>query len=114
MTFADPIDFYHAVKKCWSQDSIADVFDPENPCRNQCAVTALALRHFFGGEIIKTRTKGGTHFYNQIDGKYWDMATDQFDEPIPYENIISSVDEAHQHASLAHFSALLDNIEAHS
>ena len=111
MNFTDPIDFYHIVKRSWSEETIPDTFDPANPCRNQCAVTALAVSHHFGGQIVKTKTKGGTHFYNLIDGKYWDLATDQFDEPIPYDNTLTTAAEAHEHASPAHLAALLRNIE---
>lgn len=112
MSFASPIDLYHVVRKSWSAETIADPFDPANPCRNQCAVTALAVHHHFGGGIIRTATKGGTHFYNLIDGRYWDLATDQFNEPIPYDNTPSSVEEAHEHASPQHLATLLRAIEA--
>jgi hypothetical protein len=111
LTFADPIEFYHLVKKSWAPDTIPDSFDPANPCRNQCAVTALVVQHYFGGDIVKTVTKGGTHFYNRIEGRFWDLATDQFDEPIPYDNMPTSAEEAHEHASPAHLAALIANIE---
>jgi len=110
MTFETPIDFYHAVKRAWSAETVGGTFDPANPCRNQCAVTALATQRVFGGEIVKTATKGGTHFYNRIDGRYWDLAADQFDDPIPYDNTPSSIDEAHEHATLAQLAALLANV----
>ncbi|MFM9936737.1 MAG: hypothetical protein ACKVOL_11130 [Novosphingobium sp.] len=110
MTFESPSDLYHVVKRSWSAVTIAGPFDAANPCRNQCAVTALAVQRHFGGGIIKTATKGGTHFYNLIDGRYWDLGADQFDEPIPYDNTTSSTDEAHQHASPEHLSALLHAI----
>jgi len=71
---------------------------------------ALAVQRLMGGEIVKTRTKGGTHFYNLIDGRYWDLAADQFDEPIPYENLPTSADEAFEHATPAQLDALLANI----
>ena len=112
MNFTSPIDLYHVVKRSWSDKTVADPFDPANPCRNQCAVTALAVQSHFGGEIIKTATKGGTHFYNLIDGRYWDLATDQFDEPIPYDNTASTKEEAYEHATPAQLQALLQNIEA--
>ena len=111
MTFSSPIELYHVVKKSWSSETISGMFDPLNPCHNQCAVTALAVQRVFGGEIIKTATKGGTHFYNLIDGRYWDLAADQFDEPIPYDNILTSFEEAHEHATTAQLLALLNNIE---
>ena len=112
MTFASPIALYHIIKHCWSGDTIPDPFDPANPCRNQCAVTALAVQRLLGGEIVKTATKGGTHFYNLIDGRYWDLAADQFDEPIPYDNTLTSAAEAFEHASEAHLRAMLSAISA--
>ena len=114
VNFTDPIALYHVVRRSWSGDSISDPFDPANPCRNQCAVTALAVQHLFGGEICKTATKGGIHFYNLIDGRYWDLAADQFDEPIPYDNAITSAAEAYEHASEAQLAALLSTIAVNS
>ncbi len=111
MKFATPIELYHVIAKSWSAETISDAFDPQNPCRNQCAVTALAVQHHFGGKIFNTKTKGGTHFYNQIDGRFWDLATDQFDEPIPYDNTPSSAHDARGHVAPEHLSALLANIE---
>lgn len=111
MSFSSPIEFYHIVKKCWSADTIGNEFDPSNPCRNQCAVTALAVQKYFGGDIVKTATKGGTHFYNLLDGKYWDLAADQFDEPIPYDNSLTNADEAYEHATPEHLEVLIGNIE---
>ncbi|MEO5866274.1 MAG: hypothetical protein ABIS14_05460 [Sphingomonas sp.] len=109
-SFADPIALYHAVRRAWAPETVSSAFDPANPCRNQCAVTALAVQRLLGGEIVKTRTKGGTHFYNRIDGRYWDLATDQFDEPIPYENLSVSTDEPFEHATRAQLDTLLANI----
>jgi hypothetical protein len=114
MSFASPIDLYHVAKRSWSAETIVDPFNPANPSLNQCAVTALAVRHYFGGDILKTATKGGTHFYNLIEGRCWDLTTDQFGEPIPYDNMPSSVDEAHQHARPEHLAALLRAIDANS
>jgi hypothetical protein len=114
MSFVSPVDLYHAVKMSWSSESISTPFDATNPCRNQCAVTALAVQKHFGGEIVKTETKGGTHFYNLIDGRYWDLAADQFDEPIPYDNTRSSALEVYEHATSAHLATLLCNIDANS
>lgn len=94
LKFASPVELYHVVKRCWSQDTIPDGFDPANPARNQCAVTSLAVQHYFGGGICKSKTQGGTHFYNLIGGRYWDLTTDQFGEPIPYDNTPATREEA--------------------
>ena len=111
MSFASPIELYHVVKRCWSGQTIDTPFDPANPCRNQCAVTALVVQHYFGGEILKTATKGGTHFYNRLGPSDWDLAADQFDEPIPYDATPSSAEEAGQHASPAQVAALRASVE---
>ena len=109
--FASPIDLYHVVRTCWSPETCVSGWSTENPCRNQCSVTALAVQHYFGGEVLKTKTKGGTHFYNAIDGVRWDLATDQFDEPIPYEDLPSSIAEALSDASPERFAVLIRQIE---
>jgi hypothetical protein len=111
MTFRDPIELYHVVRLAWSEETCCSGWTPANPCRNQCSVTALAVQHHFGGDIVKTATKGGTHFYNRIGGTYWDLAADQFDEPIPYGNTPSSREEALADSSPAKLAALLSNIE---
>ena len=100
------------LEHAWSAETVCGSFDPANPCRNQCAVTALATQRLFGGEIVKSATKGGTHFYNCIEGRYWDLAADQFDEPIPYDNTPSSTGEAHEHATPEQVAALLANVAA--
>ena len=108
--FASPIDFYYVVKACWSPDTCVSGWSANNPCRNQCSVTALAVQHFFGGDILKTRTKGGTHFYNRVGTAKWDLATDQFDEPIPYEDLASSTAEALADATPECFAVLLERV----
>ena len=72
------------------------------------------MHHYFGGTIVTTRTVGGTHFYNLIDGAYWDLSVEQFAEPIPYENRPSSPAEALADSSPAKLAALLAAIESSS
>jgi hypothetical protein len=111
VSFSSLIDLYHIVKLAWSAESVATPFNAADPCKNQCAVTALAVQQIMGGEIVNTKTKGGTHFYNKIGDSYWDLAADQFDEPIPYDNTASSTKEAFDHATPDHLASLLTNIE---
>ena len=109
-TFSDPVDFYHVVRGGWS-GATTSAFDPARPARNQCSVTALAVQHYFGGEILKTPTVGGTHFYNQIDGVRWDLSIEQFDAPIPFADLPSSRAEALTDCSPVQLAALIDYIE---
>lgn len=111
-SFETPIDLYHVIKHAWSEATCCDGWDPSNPCKNQCSVTALAVHHVFGGDIVTTATKGGKHFYNRIGDAHWDLAADQFDEPIPYSHTPSSVAEALADSSPAKLEILLANIAA--
>src|SRR5579871_4015483 len=82
-TFATPLDLYRAISRVWSGDtsSPTNAWSPSNPAQNHCSVTSLVVHDYFGGEILTTRTPGGTHFYNLIDGKKWDLTVSQFAEP---------------------------------
>ena len=95
-TFATPIDLYHALARVWSGDtsSPTHAWSPANPAQNHCSITALIVHDYFGGEILTTRTSGGTHFYNLIDGKRWDLTISQFAEPIPFDDTRSSREAA--------------------
>jgi hypothetical protein len=107
-SFANPIELHRALrKKGWSAASVATDFDPTRPAKNQCSVTALAVQTIFGGDIVKTPTTGGTHFYNRVDGIYWDLTIEQFDAPIPFANLPSSREEALAVSSPERLEALL-------
>jgi hypothetical protein len=54
----------------------------------------LVVQDCFGGDILTTKTSGGTHFYNLIDGVKWDLTARQFLEPIPYDDTPSSREAA--------------------
>ena len=108
LAFADPVALHRALRAHgWSAKTVSADFDPARPARNQCSVTALAVQSIFGGDIVKTPTSGGTHFYNAIDGVYWDLTIEQFDAPIPFANLPSSRDEALADASPEKLAALL-------
>jgi hypothetical protein len=80
----------------WSGDtsSPTDAWSQSNPAQNHCSITSLVVQDYFGGEILTTKTSGGTHFYNLIDGKKWDLTARQFAEPVPYDDTPSSREEA--------------------
>lgn len=57
-------------------------------------MTALVIQDVYGGDILKTKTGTSWHFYNRIDGEIYDFTSSQFSEPIVYQHILSSRDEA--------------------
>lgn len=94
--FATPIDLYRAIARVWAADtsSPTGAWSHANPARNHCSVTSLVVQDCFGGEILSTKTSGGTHFYNLINGVKWDLTVSQFSEPIPYDDTRSSREAA--------------------
>ena len=91
--FATPIELYRALRTAWSPET-SNGWAAENPAKNHCSVTSLVVQDLFGGELLTTRTVGGTHFYNRIDGVRWDLTVSQFAEPIPFEDRAASREQA--------------------
>ncbi|HWT11235.1 MAG TPA: hypothetical protein VN231_00620 [Allosphingosinicella sp.] len=83
-----------------------------NPALGQCSVTALAVQRLCGGEILKTQTPDGPHFYNRIDGVAHDFTASQFDRPLSYAHLPSDEQEALADTSQAQLEALLANLGA--
>jgi hypothetical protein len=107
---ATPYDLYWALKTAWSVESSGS-WSPENPAKGQCSVTSLVTQDLFGGSILKTKTYGGTHFYNVIDGIKWDMTVSQFDRPIPFEDRPVTREEAMADTSEEQYRALKRRLE---
>ncbi|WP_286540755.1 YunG family protein [Variovorax fucosicus] len=95
-TFATPLDLYRAISRIWSADtsSPTGAWSPSNPAQNHCSITSLIVQDHFGGEILSTKTSGGTHFYNLVDGAKWDLTVSQFAEPVPYDDTVTSREAA--------------------
>lgn len=62
-----------------------ELYVKDEPATGQCAVTALVLQDYFGGEIVNSavlssRSPGITssHYFNIIDGKIVDLTRRQF------------------------------------
>lgn len=100
-----PVELYEKLKQAWSLET-SSAWQPDNPARGQCSVTAIAVHDILGGDILKTRTPGGTHFYNRVNGVKWDLTISQFDRPIPFEDLPSDRAEAMADTSPAQYELL--------
>ena len=75
-------------------DSSQD-WQPDNPSRDQCGMTALVVQDLLGGELILGEVhvdghKVGNHYWNRIpDGTEIDLTADQF---LPGEVIVNGHD----------------------
>ena len=81
------LDLELILKNSWTRETSFDPenWTPDNPARGQCAVTALIINDYFGGEIIWANAvlpKGReiSHYFNKIDGIEKDFTRVQFPE----------------------------------
>ncbi|WP_248905378.1 YunG family protein [Halocatena marina] len=107
----DEENVLRALRKAWSPES-SSLWTEENPARGQCGVTALVLQDHFGGEIRKTPTDGGLHFYNIINDQRCDLTADQFDQKPEYLDQPSNRDEAFGDTNAHRYAILTDRFEA--
>lgn len=93
------------LNKCWSIKS-SSKWTSENPAKGQCGVTSLVINDFFGGDILRTETPEGWHYYNRIDNKRYDFTQSQFvQEPI-YMDKLSNREEAFSDTNLEQYNYL--------
>lgn len=91
--------FDRHLKKSLSRDTSIDpsVWTESNPTSGQCAIAALVVQHFFGGEIVEAdippeyqeMTWFSSHLWNRIEGQDLDFTRDQFPPNFPYNDLIS-------------------------
>lgn len=65
----------------WSSETTQGKWDPLNPSLGQCAVTAVVVQDYFGGELLRCKmTNDGSHYWNRMpDGTMEDFTEEQFD-----------------------------------
>lgn len=76
---------YEALKKSWSKEtsytSTQKEWSDKNPAFGHCAVTALIVQDYFGGELLFC--KHHNHYWNRLsDGREIDLTRSQFDKTI--------------------------------
>jgi len=76
-----------AIKHAWCYHTAKGDWDRKCPSLNQCAVTALVVQDFLGGELLRCNmTDGDSHYWNITDDGYEiDFTQSQFKciEPKP-------------------------------
>lgn len=103
------LELKHVLMKVWSIES-SSKWTPQNPAKGQCGVTALVVNDIFGGEILKTLTPEGWHFYNKINGQLYDLTESQFSEAIEYMDISSNREEAFSDTNERQYNYLKQNV----
>src|SRR5216683_953841 len=70
---------FTAVRDAWTAETSADPrWSAACPSLGQCAVTALVIQDYLGGELMRGEVDGGSHYWNVIQGKTIDLTRDQF------------------------------------
>ncbi|MDD3006485.1 MAG: hypothetical protein PHX30_02805 [Candidatus Pacebacteria bacterium] len=74
-----------ALLKSWSRETsyYSAEWNESNPALGQCAITALIVNDYFGGDIvwseaILSNKQKISHYFNIIDGKEVDLTRSQF------------------------------------
>jgi hypothetical protein len=77
-----------AIRASWSLETCDPVdaaqWTSENPSRGQCAVSALVVHDFFGGELLEAEvlfddgSRQGFHYWNRLDSGDVDLTSEQF------------------------------------
>jgi hypothetical protein len=93
------------LREAWSSQSSSQ-WSVDNPARGQCNPTALVVQDVLGGELLKTRTPAGIHFYNRICGSRLDFAASQFASPPRYEDLPATREEILAGTTVGQYAAL--------
>jgi hypothetical protein len=75
----------------WSRGTSADPesWSDHNPASGQCAVTALVIQDYLGGELRRGEAGAISHYWNLLpSGEEVDLTRHQFDEGIEITNIV--------------------------
>ncbi len=99
------------LERSWSS-ATSSLWCLDVPSRGQCGVTSLVINDVFGGDILKTSVGSAWHFYNRVDGERLDFTAAQFPEPIPYQDVVSSREEAFADTNASQYAALSDAFRA--
>jgi len=64
----------------WCAETAYGEWNPCNPSLNQCAITALVIQKYFGGDLLRCKmTNDDSHYWNRLpDGTEVDLTEDQF------------------------------------
>lgn len=82
--------FLKLIKNSWCRETsyYPNKWTEDNPAFGQCAVTALVIQQYFGGEILcGTTSKKQRHYWNVINSKEIDLTFSQFKEKPIFKTI---------------------------
>lgn len=75
------VDLARALRASWQRDTSSDPdrWEAANAAFGQCAVTALVVQDFLGGELLRTTVGDVSHYWNELgSGDELDLTRHQF------------------------------------
>jgi len=71
-----------ALQQSWGADTVFGEWDEQHPSAGQCAVTALIIQDYVGGDLLRCSVHdGSSHYWNRLpNGDELDFTEDQFTE----------------------------------
>ena len=91
-----PQQLYKALSHIWSIETCAPRlrkdWSKENMTLGQCSITSFLVQDIFGGEVYGVKLPdGGVHCFNVVDGKKFDLTSEQFGEEKLEEDICITI-----------------------
>lgn len=70
-----------ALLLAWCSETALGEWSPECPSQNQCAVTALIVQDYYGGDMLRCKmSSGDSHYWNRLpNGTEEDTTEPQFE-----------------------------------
>jgi hypothetical protein len=80
-------DLSFALLKSWGSDTAKGIWMSEHPSLNQCAVTALVVQDYLGGELLRcSLNDDDSHYWNLLpNGDELDLTFEQFNYTKQYD-----------------------------
>lgn len=103
-----PYDLYNALSDgIWRKETCAPrmqhEWSEENKTLGQCSITAFLVQDLFGGEVYGIPREGGNfHCYNVVDGKRFDLTSEQFGDEVRF----LEYDDQYPQSREDHFSSI--------
>ncbi len=87
----DPKELYDKLSKIWCVETCAprlrDKWSEDDRTCGQCSITAFLVQDIFGGIVRGVSLEDGNfHCYNVVDGKVFDLTSEQFKERLIYSD----------------------------
>ncbi|SRR6266536_6335232 len=76
----DKDKLFSAVRRAWSVHTSVHpaAWTPDNRAKGQCAVTAVLLQDWLGGDLLRAVVGDESHYWNRVGGEDIDLTQHQF------------------------------------